>query len=82
VEYRGSKKATLSVWRPRIVSNDVGEEELVAMQTVADQVHFIKPPFTYCVLISTRFSVTRMAIRTIPKKQASISNSKTLQLKP
>ena len=38
VEYRGSKKATLSVWRPKVVENEVGEAELVAEQTVVEQV--------------------------------------------
>lgn len=38
IEYRGSKKATLSVWRPGVVRNEVGEVELVAQQTVVDQV--------------------------------------------
>lgn len=37
VEYRG-KMATLSIWRPQIEINDVGEEELVAHQTLKDQV--------------------------------------------
>ncbi|KAH8812494.1 hypothetical protein F5884DRAFT_785557 [Xylogone sp. PMI_703] len=36
VEYRGSKKATLSIWRPRVVKVDDGELELVAAQTVKD----------------------------------------------
>jgi hypothetical protein len=38
IEYRGSKKATLSVWRPGVVRNEVGEAELVTEQTVVDQV--------------------------------------------
>ena len=38
VEYRGSKKATLSVWRPGVVQNEVREAELVAEQTLVDQV--------------------------------------------
>ncbi|KFY05437.1 hypothetical protein V491_09128 [Pseudogymnoascus sp. VKM F-3775] len=37
VEYKGSKKASVSVWRPRIGVNDMGEKELVAVQTVTDQ---------------------------------------------
>jgi hypothetical protein len=39
VEYRGSKKATISVWRPQIVSNGAGEGELIAVQAVTDQVY-------------------------------------------
>lgn len=39
VEYRGSKKATLSVWQPEIITNEGGEKELVAVQTVVDQVY-------------------------------------------
>lgn len=38
LEYKESSKATLSVWEPRIVPNGVGEDELVAMQVIADEV--------------------------------------------
>lgn len=38
VEYRSSKKATLSVWRPGIVQNEAGQWDLVAEETVVDQV--------------------------------------------
>ena len=38
VEYRNSKMATLSVWRPGVVLNEAREAELVAEQTVVDQV--------------------------------------------
>lgn len=38
IEYKGSKKATISVWRPEIVLNNAGEGELCAVQTVTDQV--------------------------------------------
>jgi hypothetical protein len=37
VEYRG-KTTTLSVWRPRFFTNDDGDEELEAEQTVVNQV--------------------------------------------
>ncbi|TKA49809.1 hypothetical protein B0A49_13400 [Cryomyces minteri] len=38
IEYRGSKKATLSVWRPQVVvSERDGHEEMIAAQLVADQ---------------------------------------------
>ncbi|PBP26977.1 hypothetical protein BUE80_DR002082 [Diplocarpon rosae] len=37
VKYKGSKKSTLSVWRPEIVTNDAGEQELIIVQTIADQ---------------------------------------------
>jgi hypothetical protein len=37
INYRG-KMATLSVWRPRILTNDDGDKVLLAEQTVADQV--------------------------------------------
>jgi hypothetical protein len=43
VEYRG-KMATLSVWRPRILINDDGSEELQAEQTVINQVCLIIGP--------------------------------------
>jgi hypothetical protein len=39
VEYKGSKKASVSMWRPRIGGNDVGEKELFVVQTVTDQVY-------------------------------------------
>ena len=38
VEYKGSKKASVSIWRPRIEVNDAGERELCVLQTVTDQV--------------------------------------------
>jgi len=38
IGYGGSKKATLSVWRARIGSNDLGGEKLDAEQVVTDQV--------------------------------------------
>jgi len=37
VDYTG-KRATLLIWRPRFRTNDAGEEELDAYQTLADQV--------------------------------------------
>lgn len=38
VEYKGSKEASVSVWRPQIGVNDMGEQELSVLQTVTDQV--------------------------------------------
>jgi len=38
VEYKGSKKASVSIWRPHIEVNNVGEKELSVVQTVSDQV--------------------------------------------
>ena len=38
IEYKSGKKATLSVWRPNIIMNEVGEKELVAQLIVANQV--------------------------------------------
>ncbi|MCJ1461849.1 hypothetical protein MMC07_000448 [Pseudocyphellaria aurata] len=37
IEYKGSKKASVSIWRPQIGVNDVGVQELSALQTVTDQ---------------------------------------------
>ncbi|KUJ09517.1 uncharacterized protein LY89DRAFT_598241, partial [Mollisia scopiformis] len=37
VEYKGSKKASVSIWRPRIEVNDAGEKELSVVQTITDQ---------------------------------------------
>lgn len=39
VEYKGSKKATISVWRPHIGPNELGEQELSVVHTVADQAY-------------------------------------------
>jgi hypothetical protein len=48
VQYTGSKKASVSVWRPDIGLNDTGEKELPAMQTVTDQVCLsMSPPKNY-----------------------------------
>jgi hypothetical protein len=38
VEYKRSKKASVSIWRPHIGVNDIGEKELLVVQTVTDQV--------------------------------------------
>jgi hypothetical protein len=38
VEYKGSKGASISIWRPHIDVNDMGEKELFVAQTVTDQV--------------------------------------------
>ncbi|KAG9229628.1 hypothetical protein BJ875DRAFT_488739 [Amylocarpus encephaloides] len=37
VEYKGSKKASISIWRPHIEVDDAGERELCVVQTVTDQ---------------------------------------------
>lgn len=42
IEYHRSKRATVSAWRPRVVLNEAGEAELVAEQTVVDQVCVLK----------------------------------------
>ena len=57
VEYRG-KMATLSVWRPRFLINDDGEEELDAEQTVANQVCLLTGSVLN-MLTSVRYSVTK-----------------------
>lgn len=41
VEYKGSKKASVSVWRPHIEVNNAGERELCVVQTVTDQVRLL-----------------------------------------
>jgi hypothetical protein len=38
IEYKTDKEATLSIWRPNIVTNEAGEKELVAQQTIRNQV--------------------------------------------
>lgn len=38
IEYGVGKTATLSVWRPRVKSNDLGKKELDAEQVVTEQV--------------------------------------------
>lgn len=39
VEYKGSKKASVSIWRPHIEVNDAGERELFVVQTTTDKVY-------------------------------------------
>lgn len=38
IEYGANKEAALSVWRPNTETNDAGEKELVAQQTITNQV--------------------------------------------
>ncbi|KAK2624196.1 hypothetical protein QTJ16_006146 [Diplocarpon rosae] len=38
IEYKASKQATLSVWRPAIVKNQVGEKELVSQAVIEDKI--------------------------------------------
>jgi hypothetical protein len=38
VEYKGSKRASISIWRPHIGVDAVGEKELSVVQTVTDKV--------------------------------------------
>jgi hypothetical protein len=38
IEYNANKEAALSIWRPDIETNEAGEKELVARQTVINQV--------------------------------------------
>lgn len=50
IECKSSKEATLSVWRPRIITNKAGEKELVAQQVVKNQVSLkqsMSIPYTY-----------------------------------
>lgn len=39
IEYKADKKATLSVWRPNIVTNKAGEKELITQQILRNQVY-------------------------------------------
>jgi len=39
VEYKGSKRESVSIWRPHIEVDDAGERELCVVQTVTDQVY-------------------------------------------
>jgi hypothetical protein len=38
IEYKQSKKATFSVWRPQYVKHEDGQEYFVSMQIISDQV--------------------------------------------
>lgn len=38
IEYRASKRASISVWKPQFTRNDAEEEELYTIQSVVDQV--------------------------------------------
>lgn len=45
IEYKISKQATISVWRPQFEITPDGQRYLVASQTVVDQVRFLFSPF-------------------------------------
>lgn len=51
VEYKGSKKASISIWRPHIGVDAAGEKELSVVQTVSDQVCSPKSDQSICFLI-------------------------------
>jgi len=50
VEYKGSKKASISIWRPQIEVNEIGEKELCVVQTVSDQVCSQMNPSKLCLV--------------------------------
>ena len=50
IEYKMTKKATLSVWQPSIVTNEAGEKELVTQQIVANQVCPLNPYLCHKVI--------------------------------
>jgi hypothetical protein len=54
VEYKGSRKASVSIWRPHIGVNDTGERELSVVQTVTDQVcpHKLSTNCTRLILVA------------------------------
>jgi hypothetical protein len=57
VEYKGSKKASVSIWLPHIRVDAVGEKELSVVQTVTDKVGsptFEKPIFCLIFLALSR----------------------------
>jgi hypothetical protein len=60
IEYKASKQATLSVWRPNIITNEAGEEELVSQPIVANQVCKHNSNLRL-MLTRGRFSVIQMA---------------------
>lgn len=57
IEYRGTKKATISVWRPQYTMDHIGGKELAAAQVVADQVSSLCN-HTKTLLMSGRCSAT------------------------
>jgi len=60
IEYKTGKKATLSIWRPNVITNEASEKELVAQLIIANQVckHHLN---LHLVLTRYRFSVIPMA---------------------
>jgi hypothetical protein len=60
IEYKTGKKATLSIWRPNIITNEAGEKELVAQPIIANQV-CIHYSHLRLMLTWGRFSVIAMA---------------------
>lgn len=58
IEYRGSKKATISIWTPRIMKNEQdGQSELVMHNQVDDQVRqqALAAPLILCKLMAVAF---------------------------
>jgi hypothetical protein len=68
LDYNGGKEASISMWRPEYVANAAGQEELVATQTLTNQVskHFQPASFSfllhsYFANVSTRVSAINRA---------------------
>ncbi len=82
VEYKGSKKASISIWRPHIGVNDVGEKVLFVLQTVTDQVCSpINLRKSDILSNATSSSATMLETLFLILKQACNCESRTLVLK-
>jgi hypothetical protein len=57
VEYQGSKKASVSIWRPHIGVDATGETELSVIQTVTDEV--CSPTFKMLIFCLIRLALSR-----------------------
>lgn len=59
IEYKGSKEATLSIWKPHLEENEDGVSELTARQSVINQVCFAYSMLTnrHCLILNRYFAI-------------------------
>lgn len=84
IDYRGTNKASISVWRPHQRLNAAGQSVTSIEQTVTGQVIFQKsttPPTTRSLSNTSSSSVTPQGSALVAQKQAYNSDSKTSALR-
>ena len=57
VEYKGSKKVSISIWRPHIRVDAAGEKELSIVRTVSNQVY--SPKFDKAIYFLIHLALPR-----------------------